>query len=252
MVVSSRSVDSSGKKVLNTNFHDDSMSGRSADKESSASVGLPPVVIVLHTKQNRKLSDQGWRSKRRKGSERNDYAGANATADLARAGRPYPSGMTLPLGIIPTHDISKVQLVSSQSVQSLPFLRSGSCGWPSVNFGAAFQNPLNQQTSAVPPHRSRNSTDRDDTTSTFSDGDTESDGSHVSSYPRILAANVKLDENMKQESRSAEYDPEGYAREVNNVAHFAVDLTDTTDSSRIEIDESRLICQEALYAQVVG
>lgn len=127
-------------------------SGYSTDREG-ASVGSPPVHIDIHAKRRRKLSSKEQEAKRRKKNEDN-FAVANAAGDLTRAGQPYPQIMATRSRVIPGLDLSGVQLVSSKSSHSSPFLHKTAAAWSSsqydllTDFGAVYQDLLTQSAPA--------------------------------------------------------------------------------------------------------
>lgn len=132
-----------------TKIEIESFSGYSADRESlissppnatttttttgAAAGGTSSVLLDLRSKQRRiSGGDKNTRNKRQKISEQ-QFIASNVKRDLAKAGRPYPLLVTSRSRIIPNLDMSGIQLVSSKSVSSSPFLYTHEQLMPSNN-----------------------------------------------------------------------------------------------------------------------
>lgn len=124
----SKSLDNSVKGKI------DSQSGYTADEEKKPT--LPPVLIDFHKKYRAfglSHKSDNKLAKRSKLSEIN-YAAASVKKDLSKAGRTYPLQVTNRSRILPNLDVSRVQVVSSKSLESSPFLLSRSDELPKSKY----------------------------------------------------------------------------------------------------------------------
>lgn len=199
----SSSGSSSSTKSENTKSQgrsDSTLSGYSADKEGLSVT--PPVHIDLNLKHKRKFVDNHDPAKRRKLQELN-YAASRVKEDLAKAGLPFPSVRASRPRAIPLAklNMSSVNLVTSKSVSSSPFLSKSSTGLArhdiATDFGNVYAHLFTMSRpfyGGTPAHNERcrsAQSDTESTSSTSSFSDTESDDSQASSTVMVIAARVE-------------------------------------------------------------